>query len=149
VISKLNEIVTYNTHGERFITLFLGRYNELTREMQFVNAGHNSPILITDDGFRFLQEGTTLLGSFDTLPFVNTGRLTLPPNSLIFNYTDGLIESPDEDVFISEEELVHYLQLHRQVPVEILNKSILANIQTSRKAKMCSDDITLLSIKIL
>jgi sigma-B regulation protein RsbU (phosphoserine phosphatase) len=80
---------------------------------------------------------------------VNTGHLVLPPNSLIFNYTDGLIESPDEDVFITEEELVHYLQLHRHVPVEIINKSILSNIQSSRKAKMSSDDITLLSIKIL
>lgn len=149
IITKLNEIVTYNTHGERFITLFLGRYNELTREMEFVNAGHNSPILITDDGFRFLQEGTTLLGSFDSLPFVNTGNLILPPNALIFNYTDGLIESPDEDVFISEEELVHYLQLHRHVPVEVINKNILTDIQSSRMAKMSSDDITLLTIKIL
>jgi sigma-B regulation protein RsbU (phosphoserine phosphatase) len=148
IVVKLNEIVTYNTHGERFITLFLGRYNELTREMQFVNAGHNSPILITDTGFRFLQEGTTLLGSFDELPFINTGYLTVPPNALIFNYTDGLIESPDEDVFISEEELVQFLQLHRHVPVDVINKRILIDIQSSRMAKMSSDDITLLTIKV-
>jgi len=148
IVVRLNEIVTYNTNGERFITLFLGRYNELTREMQFVNAGHNSPILITDTGSRFLQEGTTLLGSFDVLPFVNTGQLTLPPNSLIFNYTDGLIESPDEDVFISEEELVHFLQLHRYMPSEAINKSILTDIQSTHKVKMSSDDITLLTLKI-
>lgn len=149
IVTKLNEIVTNNTKGERFITLFLGRYNELTREMQFVNAGHNSPILISDGAFRFLQEGTTLLGTFDHLPFIKTGYLVVPPESLIFNYTDGLIESPDEDVFISEEELVHYLQTHRNDPVEIINKGILADIQSSRRVKMSSDDITLLTIKIM
>lgn len=148
VVTKLNEIVTHNTHGERFITLFLGRYNELTREMSFVNAGHNSPILLSDSGCTFLQEGTTLLGSFDELPFINIGQVTVPPNSIIFNYTDGLIESPDEDVFISEEELVRYLEEHSHVPVEEINKRILIDIQSSRMAKMSSDDITLLTIKV-
>ncbi len=148
VIRKLNDLVTSNTKGERFITLFLGRYNEETREMEFVNAGHNSPILVSDGQVRYLKEGTTMLGIFDELPFVNTGKLTILDNSLIFNYTDGLIESPDEEVFIMEDELVHYLKIHRHLHVEEINKNILSDIQTQYKAKMNSDDITLLTLKI-
>ena len=148
VIRKLNDLVTSNTKGERFITLFLGRYNELTREMEFVNAGHNSPILVSDGQVRYLKEGTTMLGIFDELPFVNTGKLSLQQNSLVFNYTDGLIESPDEEVFIMEDELVHYLKLHRHLSVEEINKNILSDIQNQYKAKMNSDDITLLTLKV-
>lgn len=148
LVRKLNEIATQNTKGERFITLFLARYNEISREVEYINAGHNAPILIAEGKATFLKEGTTMLGTFDELPFVHTGKFILPENSLVFNYTDGLIESPDEDVFISEAELVEYLALHYQLHSEQINKGILSAIQTSRNAKMHSDDITMFTLKI-
>ncbi len=148
VIRKLNDLVTSNTKGERFITMFLGRYNEQTREMEFVNAGHNSPIIVSDHSVRFLKEGTTMLGIFDELPFVNTGQLIVPQNALIFNYTDGLIESPDEEVFIMEDQLVELLELHKTLHVDEINNNILTDIQANYNAKMNSDDITLLTLKV-
>ena len=149
IVSKLNEIVSSNTNGERFITLFLGRYKEKTRELQYVNAGHNAPILICGDEIKFLKKGTTMIGAFDQLPFINTGIEILPPGSLIFNYTDGLVESADEDVFISDEELIGYLKKSMFLPVDDLNEKILSNIKSTFKAEMNSDDITILSIRIL
>ena len=149
IVSKLNEIVSSNTNGERFITLFLGRYKEKTRELQYVNAGHNAPILICGDEIKFLKKGTTMIGAFDQLPFINTGIEILPPGSLIFNYTDGLVESADEDVFISDEELIGYLKKSMLLPVDDLNEKILSNIKSTFKAEMNSDDITILSIRIL
>lgn len=149
IVSKLNEIVSSNTNGERFITLFLGRYKEKTRELQYVNAGHNAPILICGDDIKFLKKGTTMIGAFDQLPFINTGIEILPPGSLIFNYTDGLVESADEDVFISDEELIGYLKKSMFLPVDDLNEKILSNIKSTFKAEMNSDDITILSIRIL
>ncbi len=149
IVGRLNEIVVSNTNRERFITLFLGRYNEKTRELQYVNAGHNSPILIADNKVKFLKEGTTIIGVFDELPFIQTGKETMPAGSLIFNYTDGLVESADEDIYIDDDELVKHVRKARFLPVDDLNKNILGNIQTFHKAKMNSDDITILSIRIL
>jgi sigma-B regulation protein RsbU (phosphoserine phosphatase) len=149
IVTKLNEIVSSNTNGERFITLFLGRYKEKTRELQYVNAGHNAPILICGDEIKFLKKGTTMIGAFDQLPFINAGIEVLPPGSLIFNYTDGLVESADEDVFISDEELISYLKKSMFLPVDDLNEKILSNIKSTYKAQMNSDDITILSIRIL
>lgn len=148
LVTKLNEAVTKTTKGERFITLFLGKYNEETREMEYINAGHNAPIMIANSQATFLKQGTTLLGIFDELPFVQPGKLVLPDNALIFNYTDGLIESADEDVFVSEEELVDYLSQHCDLRSPQINKGILSEIQVSRNAKMHSDDITLFTLKI-
>jgi sigma-B regulation protein RsbU (phosphoserine phosphatase) len=148
VIEKMNQIVIRNTNGERFITFFLGRYNEQTRQMQYVNAGHNPPILIMQNKAIFLKQGTTMIGAFDELPFINMGSVHLEPDSLIFNYTDGLIESPDESVFIAEEELVHHLLINKHLSVQDINRTILSSIQASHRVKMNSDDVTMLTIKI-
>jgi len=145
---RLNEIVYSNTKGERFVTLFLGLYNEQTRELQYVNAGHNPPVLILDGKVKFLKEGTTIIGAFDILPSIHLGIEILTPGSIVFNYTDGLVESPNEEVYISDQELVSHLLKSSLLEVDNLNETILKNIQTNNNAKMDSDDITLLTIRV-
>ena len=145
---RLNEIVYSNTKGERFVTLFLGLYNDQTRELQYVNAGHNPSVMILDGKVKFLKEGTTIIGAFDILPSIHLGIEILTPGSIIFNYTDGLVESPDEEVYISDEELVSHLLESCSLEVDYLNESILKSIQNHNNAKMNSDDITLLTIRV-
>lgn len=145
---RLNEIVFSNTNGERFITLFLGLYNEQSRELQYVNAGHNPSVLIMDGNVKFLQEGTTIIGAFDILPAIHLGREILSSGSIVFNYTDGLVESPNEEVYISDEELVSHLMESCHLGVDNLNENILRSIQSQNNAKMNSDDITLLTIRV-
>lgn len=149
VTERLNEIVVSNTNGERFITLFLGLYNEKTRELQYVNAGHNPPVLILDGKVKFLRLGTTIIGAFDILPSIRVGREILSPGSIIFNYTDGLVESANEDVYISDEELVKHLLGSSHLMVDDLNECILRDIQSENNARMNSDDITILTIRVL
>ena len=69
-IRELNTKVNEITRGEKFITLFLAKYNFYTRTLQYVNAGHNPPILITNGEVKLLEEGCTILGMFDKLPSV-------------------------------------------------------------------------------
>jgi sigma-B regulation protein RsbU (phosphoserine phosphatase) len=145
---RLNEIVYSNTNGERFVTLFIGLYNEQTRELQYVNAGHNPSVLIMDGRVKFLKEGTTIIGAFDILPVINLGREILTSGSVVFNYTDGLVESPNEEVYISDQELVSHLLESCHLEVDILNENILRSIQSLNNAKMNSDDITLLTIRV-
>jgi sigma-B regulation protein RsbU (phosphoserine phosphatase) len=148
VVTRLNHVIVSNTNGERFITLFLAKYDQENREMQYINAGHHPSVLLMNDEAVFLRHGTTILGAFDELPFVNTQCIKLSDHSLIFNYTDGLVESADEDVFIAEEELVEYLKDNQYLQVDDLNENVLKDIRSSRKANMNTDDITLLSMKI-
>ncbi|WP_276359449.1 PP2C family protein-serine/threonine phosphatase [Daejeonella sp. H1SJ63] len=148
IIERLNEIVVSNTNGERFITLFLGLYNEQTRELKYVNAGHNPPIMLKDGVVKFLKDGTTIIGAFDTLPKIIVGKEILTPGSIVFNYTDGLVESADEDVYISDEDLVGFLLNNKDLSVDNLNENILRDLQTSNSAKMNSDDITILTLRV-
>lgn len=150
IVRKLNSLVVKNTHGERFITLFLGKYNEQTREMHYVNAGHNPPLVLPPrGGATLLKAGSPVIGAFDELPFVNSGRQMLEPGSLILNYTDGLIESADENVFVNDAELQELLIEFRDEPIDRINPCILAKVQTKFRARMNSDDITMLTIRVL
>lgn len=149
IIVRLNSIAVLNTNGERFITLFLGLFNDKSGELCYVNAGHNPPVLMSNGSMKFLKDGTTIIGAFDELPSIKVGREILTPGSLIFNYTDGLVESPNEEVFIGDDELMACLNDLSHLPVDDLNESVLKHFQTKYNAKMNSDDITMLSIRIL
>src|ERR1019366_3106072 len=89
-IDILNGKVGEITKGEKFITLFIATYNCQTRILTYVNAGHNPSILYNKGDVQLLDQGCTILGMFDTLPYINFGEVKIEPGSLIVNYTDGL-----------------------------------------------------------
>ncbi|GAH85372.1 unnamed protein product, partial [marine sediment metagenome] len=45
LVEKLNERVIHSAAGEKFITLFVARYNYNTKILQYINAAHNPPVL--------------------------------------------------------------------------------------------------------
>ncbi len=148
IVSKLNKIIVNTTNGERFVTFFLAKFNEHTRELSYINAGHNPPVLVMDGVCSLLREGTTIIGALDDLPFIRMKTQILSAGSLIFNYTDGLIESGNENAFVSDDDLTEILLSLCDLPIDELNRNVLKRIQQSYRAKMNSDDITMLSIKI-
>ena len=44
-----------------------------------------------------LNEGSTGLGMFDILPFVNQGNVFIPPNAMLHCYTDGVTDVENEN----------------------------------------------------
>ncbi|WP_394814921.1 SpoIIE family protein phosphatase [Streptomyces millisiae] len=73
-------------------------YDPITRRCTMARAGHPPPAIVTPDGdvtFPELPAGPPLgLGG---LPF-EPADLELPEGSLIALYSDGLVESPDQDI---------------------------------------------------
>ena len=51
-------------------------------------------------------------------------------------------------MYISDQELVSHLLESCHLEVDILNENILRSIQSLNNAKMNSDDITLLTIRV-
>jgi len=97
LICKLNEKVMFSAHGEKFITLFLGKYNYKTRELNYINAGHNQPILYGKKSgtLSFLADGCVGMGMLDNIPFVSSGKRIIDEPSKLLCYTDGLTELID------------------------------------------------------
>ena len=65
MVQELNTKVNEITRGEKFITLFMAKYNFITHTLQYINAGHPPPVVYTGGNIHLLGEGCTILGMFD------------------------------------------------------------------------------------
>ena len=107
-LTRLNKSVLNSAEGEKFITLFIARYNYQTRKLTYVNAGHNPPFLYEfgSEKLSQLDSGCVGMGMLDELPYINEASLTLDQPSKLFCYTDGLVEViQDSGVEFGTEDL--------------------------------------------
>jgi len=148
-MQELNKTVLLNTRGEKFITLFLGKFNKKTRVLKYINAGHNPPVLVTSKGHKLLDLGCTILGMFDTLPNVRLGQIPIVDDTAIVCYTDGLTDVVNEKHQVFPlEELIAYIKSNYQHNVDELNRELIDRImQFKGDEGDISDDITVLSLK--
>jgi phosphoserine phosphatase RsbU/P len=149
VVAELNTLIYRNAIAEKFITTFLAIYNRATRELSYVNAGHNSPILLHEDNsHRLLNEGCTMLGVFDVLPFMSVTKIHVPEGSILLCYTDGLTEVFDEhEAEFGIEGTIAFLQRTRFLSSKMLHLQLLREINLFNEEAKLSDDITLLSCR--
>ena len=99
MMEKVNRLVYEASATNRYATFFFATYNMRTRELTYVNAGHNAPFLIRRNGAAFLVErleaGGPVIG---LLPFAKyeEQRCVLQPGDLLLAYTDGISEAMTE-----------------------------------------------------
>jgi sigma-B regulation protein RsbU (phosphoserine phosphatase) len=94
LIHQLNARVNSSANNEKFITMFLGKYNLRNRRFTYVNAGHLPPLLFDPKKSQLssLDKGCIGLGMLDVIPSVEVGKVTIPKNAKMMAFTDGLIE---------------------------------------------------------
>jgi sigma-B regulation protein RsbU (phosphoserine phosphatase) len=97
LVEKLNDRVLHAANGEKFITLFVSKYNFKTHELEYINAGHNQPFLYQKkhDNLIVLDKGCVGIGMLDEIPIVRKGSLYIEEPTKILCYTDGLVELID------------------------------------------------------
>ncbi|GAA4094055.1 PP2C family protein-serine/threonine phosphatase [Mucilaginibacter panaciglaebae] len=148
IIDRLNKKVVSNTQGERFITLFIAKYNEQTRKLNYINAGHNATILYSEGEVIQLKLGTTMIGAFDQLPFLNEGEIDIEPGTMMVNYTDGLLDfEPYGDKVWNEDTLIDFVAENGELSPDNFNQMLMDHLNTGIKGKPI-DDITILTLRI-
>ena len=150
-VRELNYLLFRNSGGEKFITAFLAIYDRRTQELEYVNAGHNDPLLLADCGPpQLLHDGTIMLGIMDELPMLHVGRATMPPRSLLFAYTDGLTEVFDkQQEEFGEAGVLRALARNRYLPLPRLHQELLRGIQAFNfEDDRFADDVTMLSLRV-
>ncbi|MFO7851935.1 MAG: GAF domain-containing SpoIIE family protein phosphatase [Bacteroidota bacterium] len=98
LIHKLNEVVVTNASGEKFITFFVARYNHESKEMEYINAAHNAPVLYdtVNGSINHLTAKSVGIGMLDKMPPVENTVISIKHPSKIVCYTDGLSEIKDD-----------------------------------------------------
>lgn len=144
---KLAENVDRAARGERFITAFLAVYNVKTRELNYINAGHNPPLLWNKGEMQVLEEGTTGLGMITPLPFINEGKVKVDPGAFLICFTDGVIELQNQEKeYFGYSPLKKVVSQHHNQDAEQLNLAISMEISRFKGAKF-HDDAAILTCK--
>lgn len=149
-IKLINAKMYELTEGEKFITLFLGVYNTIDGRLVYINSGH-PPIPIYDaQETLWLETGTTLLGMFQELPFIELGKLHLQNKKQLLLYTDGLLNlTIDHEPFLSTHELSYILHHDclGKSPHEITDY-FREKVKGINVAEDLQDDISILAVEI-
>src|ERR1039458_4861598 len=97
---------------------------------------------------QLLDLGCTILGMFETLPYVNFGELKIEPGSVIVSYTDGLSEAANNEGKLFEMEgLISYLEGHNQLKLDEFNTKLIDHVIAYKQDTDFDDDITLLTLR--
>jgi serine phosphatase RsbU (regulator of sigma subunit) len=159
--STLDEIVigldrycrAHSLDGRRFTTAFLAEVDTATREMVYVNAGHNDPILRRASGeIERLSSGGPPFGvplfTENEVPY-SAGRVQLRPGDLLFIFTDGVIEAVDDkDTEYSEARLIPLIRNARIESADETLKRVMADVNAFVGYARQHDDITCLVLRI-
>lgn len=137
-----------NTTGI-FVTCWFGVLDLRTGEINFVNAGHNPPLVYSKKNreFTYLETKANLVlaGMEDTN--YTKQSITIEPGDRIFLYTDGVVEATNnEDKLYGEDRLKDYLNNNIELDS---NKTILGvkeDIDKFVEGAEQFDDITMLEL---
>ena len=148
LMEELNKKVIRSAKGEKFITFFIAHYNANNRELKYVNAGHNHPILTNGRRVEMLSEGCIGLGMLDELPFIHIGKKVLKPNTTIVLYTDGVVELENsKEEFFGVERLIKMVHSYYPLKMEDMNNLIFSKLDEWREDLSLVDDTAIFSCR--
>ncbi len=148
IVIDINQLICDNAKAEKFISLFIAKYNIGTRKLSYINAGHNAPLLFSNYQTISLDKGCTLLGIMNPLISLETETLLVPLNSILFAYTDGLTDTVNNsDEAISIEEIKNTITKNKFSSCEFINKAMLFYLEDFKAEMPFVDDIAMLTCK--
>lgn len=146
LVARLNRYASaYSLDGRRFTTAILGLYDPVSRELTYVNAGHNAPVLRRSDlTMEFLDRGGLPLGIESTAVY-ETASVTLRAGDALLMFTDGVVEAFNA----AGEEFGNgrWLNAIRNLPAGTASQSLqflMRQVDEFVGATRQSDDITCL-----
>ncbi len=148
IIIDINRLICDNAKNEKFISLFIAKYNIVTRKLNYINAGHNSPILFNNNKISRLDKGCTLLGIINPLVELEKESILISQNSVLFMYTDGLTDAVNTlDENISLEEIENIIITNHNGNSGDINKAMLYYVDEFKGEVPFTDDVAMLTCK--
>ncbi len=149
IVESMNSAISETNEANMFVTLFVGVLDLRTGDMQFCNAGHNPPCIITKDGnVSFMEIHPNLpVGLFEKFQY-DTQSIHLESGTTLFLYTDGLTEAENNNKeLFSENNLLKTLQNEAVTDAETLVRNVYNSVEQHVNNAVQSDDLTMLVVK--
>jgi len=138
----------HSLNGQRFTTAVIAEYDPSTRHLEYVNAGHNSPVLRRTNGGTDRLESSGLPFGITTDAAFSSASVDLRPGDTLVLFTDGVVEAFNSNG--EEFSDARWLNVIRALPkssaeetLRQLRKSVEEYVGSTRQ----SDDITCLVLQ--
>ena len=149
IIRSLNDVASKDNVSCSFLTLFYGVLDLQSGHLQYCNAGHNPPYILSDKPVRLACDSNQPVGPLEDVEFT-LQETTLSPGSTIFLYTDGLTEANNT----KEEQFGHARTqkvledcVKQQLKPEGIVNTVKEAVHQFALGAQQSDDLTLLAIR--
>ena len=147
VADAIDRDIDENSPGPVYATLFLGVLDPATRLLRYVNAGHNPQYVFhTNGGLRPMHATGLPVGLLSGRGY-REEQVQLAPGDQLFFYTDGCVESENEQgEMFGIDRLEPLLMAAAQSPAPI--KRIEEGIAEFRGRSEPLDDATLMTVRV-
>ncbi|HYK50591.1 MAG TPA: GAF domain-containing SpoIIE family protein phosphatase [Terriglobales bacterium] len=142
VLTRLNRLLVEDFPSGRFVTMLFAVLNPSTRTLSFSSAGHLRPLLVDEQGARFLDSERGIPLGLGTGEF-SESQVQLSKGSRLVFYSDGITEATDgtDEEYGAERMREHVLQ------PDSCAESILADVRRFANGEGLHDDATVIFVK--
>jgi phosphoserine phosphatase RsbU/P len=147
-VKAVNIYLANNTPANRFVTLFLAELDSNTGVINYINAGHNPPLIAHADGtMEQLDSGGFPLGILPTAEY-ELGQTRLEPGEALVIYSDGVSEANNlEGEEFGVERLSEVIRKHLSASASGLRDKVESALSAFTQTAPAGDDITLVIVK--
>jgi phosphoserine phosphatase RsbU/P len=147
---RLNHYASaHSLGGQRFTTAVIAEYHPSTRELSYVNAGHNAPVVRHSNGSTQRLDSSALPFGIVSEATFPSATIALQPGDTLVLFTDGVVEA--FNAAGEEYSDARWLKVIRALPklsaqgtLQYLMKSVDDFVGATRQ----SDDITCMVLQV-
>jgi phosphoserine phosphatase RsbU/P len=146
LISRANRLFCESTLANQYATLICGKLNR-EGEVEFCNAGHLAPVIVSESGSVQLESAGLPLGMFCDSNFVSSGAKLKPGETLLL-FSDGVTEANNEaEAEFGISRLLDAVNgTAGSEPTDLLKTSVSA-VSEFRGSAARNDDLTMMALK--
>ncbi|HEV2419199.1 MAG TPA: SpoIIE family protein phosphatase [Terriglobia bacterium] len=151
LVGRVSRLLFEASDSNRYATLFYAQYDPSAGRLEYVNAGHNPPVLLRRRGdrldFERLSEGGTVVGLFEQAAYCQ-GSVALDEGSLLVAFTDGITEAMNaEGEEWGEHRLIETIRTTDGLQAGDMIRRILASVDAFTAGAEQHDDMTLVVVR--
>ena len=150
-LHSVNHLLLELGELDGFVSLFYGVVDRTTRQMTYVRAGHERPLLLRDDRLHPLAGDGMVLGLLESDQLNLTEEtVQLQTGDRLILYTDGITDVADaQGQFLTLQRFQPILLERAQLSAEEICQSLFEALAQYRGMAEPFDDMTLLVLQVL
>lgn len=146
LVRELNATLAPKTAPTKFVTMVVGVLDPVTGAIEFANAGHVAPLVVSRQGVTSHKQTDLVVGLFPVAQYRNQNA-SLDPGDALVLFTDGVTEAENEiEEQIGPEPVAELVSSLYGASSELILEAIDRRLQTFCGSAPANDDVTMLAL---